>query len=484
MRILYLDIDTLRPDHLGCYGYHRRTSPNIDALAAGAVRFDKCYVSDAPCLPSRASLFTGQFGIRSGIVGHGGTAADARIMGPERRFRTDEQRTPWIMAFDMNNWHTCTFSTFAHRHSAWWFYAGWREVHNCGKHGHERADEVIPGAIEWLKANGKKDNWVLHVHVWDPHTPFRTPEDFANPFENEPVDPWYTEEMRQKQWDDFGASGVREPAGSLNTFKGTKLQPGEISSMAQYKRYVDSYDMGIAYADMHAGRMFNAMADMGILDDTVIMISSDHGELFGELGVIGDHSTADNITSRVPMILKAPGISGARVDDALHYQNDLAATTLEMAGIGIPGDWDGASILPSLRAGKSQGRDHVVFSQCAWSCMRGVRWDDNVLLRTYHTGLKRLPARMLFNVAADPHETNNLADSQPALADHGQALLESWTAQMLAKSPSCVDPMWTAISEGGPWHTRGKLEFYCKRLRESGRAQHADFLEKHPNGLA
>ena len=74
MRILYLDIDTLRPDHLGCYGYHRNTSPNIDRIAAGGTRFDNCYVSDAPCLPSRAGMFTGQFGIHTGAVGHGGTS--------------------------------------------------------------------------------------------------------------------------------------------------------------------------------------------------------------------------------------------------------------------------------------------------------------------------------------------------------------------------------------------------------------------------
>jgi len=60
MRILYLDLDTLRPDHLGCYGYHRDTSPNIDRIAAEGVRFNNCYTPDAPCLPSRASMTTAE----------------------------------------------------------------------------------------------------------------------------------------------------------------------------------------------------------------------------------------------------------------------------------------------------------------------------------------------------------------------------------------------------------------------------------------
>ena len=83
-RIIYFDIDTLRPDHLGCYGYNRNTSPNIDKIASKGTIFTECYVSDAPCLPSRASLFTGKFGIHTGVVGHGGTTADLTITGKER----------------------------------------------------------------------------------------------------------------------------------------------------------------------------------------------------------------------------------------------------------------------------------------------------------------------------------------------------------------------------------------------------------------
>ena len=86
MRIVYIDIDTLRPDHLGCYGYHRNTSPNIDALAAEGVRFENCYVSDSPCLPSRAALYSGKCGIRNGAVNHGGARAEMFTDAPNRNF--------------------------------------------------------------------------------------------------------------------------------------------------------------------------------------------------------------------------------------------------------------------------------------------------------------------------------------------------------------------------------------------------------------
>ena len=81
MRILYIDIDTLRPDHLGCYGYHRGTSPSIDRLAADGVRFENCYVSDAPCLPSRAALYSGPRSSPrpSPSTWHGCAKPDARL---------------------------------------------------------------------------------------------------------------------------------------------------------------------------------------------------------------------------------------------------------------------------------------------------------------------------------------------------------------------------------------------------------------------
>ena len=93
MRIVFFDLDTLRPDHLGCYGYFRNTSPNIDSIAREGVRFDRYYCSDAPCLPSRSALQSGLFGIHNGAVGHGGTAGDQILEGESRGFRAEFART-------------------------------------------------------------------------------------------------------------------------------------------------------------------------------------------------------------------------------------------------------------------------------------------------------------------------------------------------------------------------------------------------------
>jgi len=172
------------------------------------------------------------------------------------------------------------------------------------------------------------------------------------------------------------------------------------------------------------------------------------------------------------------------VDNALHYQTDVGATILELAGGKAPAHWDGRSFADAFRAGKDSGRESVVVGQCCWSAMRSVRFDDYLYLHPYHTGLKDMPARMLFNVAKDPHELNNLAESQPALADRGEALLAAWTEDMMKTSRYPEDPLWTVMREGGPYHTRDMLARYCQRLRDTGRGHHADFLEKHPDGIA
>jgi choline-sulfatase len=485
MRILYLDIDTLRADHLGCYGYLRNTSPNIDRLAAGGLRLENCYVSDAPCLPSRASMFTGRFGIHTGVVNHGGLCADLRPIGRDRGFSWMDQRPGFIWSLRRQGLYPVSISPFAERHSAWWFLDGWRETVNTGNRGHESAEEVFPQALDWIARNAERDDWLLHVNCWDPHTPYRAPEAFGNPFAGEPIEPWYTEDLRQRQWDSFGPGTPQEPCGSLGRPVGRPRQPDQVRSMAEYRKWIDGYDCGIRYADDWCGLVLDALAGKGVLDDTVVIVTSDHGENLGELGVIGDHSVADHITSRVPMIVRWPGVTQpGRVDTALHYQTDVAATVLELAGGQVPPTWDGQSFAPAFRAGESRGRDAVVVSQCCWACQRSVRWDDWLLVRSYHTGLKNYPARMLFNVAADPHELIDLAPSRPDLADHGQAILEQWTADMLTSSDYAEDPLWTVMREGGPYHTREALAPYCQRLRATGRAHHAEFLEKHPTGIA
>ncbi len=482
MRILWIDIDTLRPDHLGCYGYHRSTSPALDSIASQGIKFENCHVSDAPCLPSRSALISGKFGIHNGSVCHGGVAAEQFIEGKDRQFRSLLGQTSFMTCLRKTGLHTVSVSPFAERHSAWWWSAGFSEMHNTGKGGMETADEVVPLALDWLARNGKRDNWFLHVNVWDPHTPYRAPASFGNKFEKDPLPSWLNEEVRLRHWEGCGPHSAREVRGfgPLPDENRYPRQPGEIASMRDVRRLFDGYDTGIRYADDHAGRLIEALDKLGLLEDTAVIVSSDHGENLGELNIYGDHHTADRITTRVPLIVKWPGLK-PRVDSGLLYQFDFAATLVELLGGEVPPNWDAVSFAPSFRKGDSAGRESLVVSQMAWTCQRAVRFEDYIYIRTYHDGYHCFPEAMLFDLANDPHEQRDLAPSRPDLRARAAGILDDWHRRMAVTAANPTDPLWTVLNEGGPYHTRGQLPGYLKRLRATGREGWADRLEReHP----
>ncbi len=486
MRILFLDLDTLRPDHLGCYGYHRQTSPNIDRLADQGLVFENYYCSDAPCLPSRAALMSGRFGIHTGVVGHGGTAADMRLEGWRRGFR-DRLASESLPAFLRSvGFRTVTISPFAERHGAWWFYAGFSEMYNTGLGGMESAEHVTPTVLEWIERNAQEDDWFLHVNYWDPHTPYRAPAEFGNPFESEPLPDWITEEVLAQHRQAVGPHTARETAmWDDTTDPKYPRYPGEIRNMGDLRRMIDGYDCGIQYMDDHIGRLLGALDRRGILDDLAVIISSDHAENMGEFGIYGEHATADHATCRIPMIIRWPGGQSGKPDAGLHYNLDLAPT---LAGVlqrePHPG-WDGRSYAPAVLRGEDCGRDFVVLSQCAHVCQRSVRFGPWLYVRTYHDGFRLFPDEMLFDVERDPHEQHDVAAEHPDICRRATHNLSEWHDSMMKSMPYAADPLWTVMREGGPAHTRGMLRQYCERLKATGREYAiAELRRRHPQELA
>ncbi len=479
MRLIYFDVDTLRPDHLGCYGYRRPTSPVIDALAARGVRFDNVHASDTPCLPSRSALSTGQFGIRNGAVNHGGPATDLFPEGPARGFRTAAAAHSWMAPLrDLGMW-TTSISTFAERHSAYHFDAGFNECVNLGTRGLETADQVEAAAREWLVRNAHRRDWFLHVHLWDPHTPYRTPASFGVPFDDDPLPGWLTEEVRAEHWLLPGPHSAQELAGfgPRDVWDRYPRQPVEAASLDDVRRVYDGYDTGVRYADHQIGRLLGVVDDLGLTDDTAVMVSADHGENLGELGIYCDHQTADQITTRLPFVLAWPGrdgVAAGSVDTGLHYQIDVMATVLELAGAEVPERWDGRSFAADLRAGRPTGRDGLVLSHGAWTAQRAVRWDRWICIRTYHDAFHGFPDVQLFDVVADPYEQHDVAADHPDVVEHALARLTDWGSDALARSPAGVDPLWTVLTGGGPWHSRVDVDWYLERLRSTGRGRWAD----------
>jgi choline-sulfatase len=482
MRILYIDIDALRPDHLGCYGYHRNTSPNIDALASRAVRFNNYYCSDAPCLPSRSALYTGMFGIHSGIVGHGGSRADPFHEGRARGFRDRLEEIAFPAVLQRAGYHTAQISPFGQRHSARHFLTGFKEIHNTGGNGIESAEEVTPVVRKWLGENASKDNWFLHLNYWDVHTPYRAPLEYGEPFAEDPLPEWLTDEVWQSHLNMVGPHGAHE-INMWDDFERPKFprHPGSVRTKKDLRRMFDGYDTAIRYVDDQIGVIVEMLKQAGVYEETAIVISADHGENIGELGLYGEHGTADNITCRVPLIMKWPGKDEGRVYDGLQYNLDLAPTIAGLLGLEAPELWDGESFAAALEGDSETGRESLVLSQCAHVCQRSVRFGPWLYVRTYHDGFHLFPREMLFNLEEDPHEQRNRAEEFPDVCREASARLLEWHDEMMMTSISDTDPLWTVLREGGPYHARGMLEQYLPYLEKTGRGWAIEELKRrHP----
>jgi len=479
MRVIYVDIDTLRPDHMGCYGYNRDTTPAIDKVAEAGTVFTNYYCSDAPCLPSRAALISGMFGIHNGAVGHGGTAADMRLYGEERGFKNPCDMNNFVNIFRKAGMKTASVSTFPERHSSYWFNAGFHETYNVGGSGNESGELVLPEALGWLDRNMHDENWFLHVHFWDPHTPYRAPAAFGNPFADTPLDTWITPEIFAEHLQHPGPHGANE----INMFNDDTdprypRHPGKISDMEGLRGLFDGYDCGIRYADSLVGQIFDKLRENGIYEDTAIIISSDHGENMGEWGIYAEHATADHATCNIPMIIKWPGGMKGHVDKELHYNVDLAPTVAELLQVPAAKNWDGASYAQTIQTGDTAGRESLVISQCAHVCQRSARFGDWIYVRTYHDGFHLFDDEMLYNIKEDRHEQLDVKDKYPEVCMQGAKIILDWHDAMMMTSRYAVDPLWTVMREGGPSHARGELEAFLVRLEATGRAEGARRLRE------
>lgn len=488
MRVLLFDIDTLRSDHLGCYGYGRDTSPAIDAIAAEGVRFADYYCPNAPCLPARASLITGQYGIHNGVVGHGGTAADLRLQGAQRSFTDACSENGLFMQFRRAGMHTVSFSSFAERHSAWWFNAGFNECYNVGKRGGESAEMITPQVLDWLNRNGEQDNWMLHVHYWDPHTPYRTPAAYESRFAQQPLpEDWIDADVFAQHLLHIGPHSANEiNMWNDDTFTQWPKHPGKLETCEDAKHFLDLYDDGVRFTDDNIAQILSLLKQKGLYDDDLaIIVTSDHGEDLGELGLYGEHALADEPVCHIPMIIKWPGARKGAVANGFHDNVDLLPTVQELLHI-QPADnqylCDGISYAKTLWTGESCARPYAVLTQCAHVCQRSVRFDHYVYLRTIHGGYHLFPREMLFDLTADPHEQHNLAEAFPALCAKGAKMILDWQEEMLKTSKSEIDPMWTVMREGGPEHCRGHLQNYMERIAHTPRAYGIPLLQQqYPN---
>ncbi len=474
MRILYIDIDCCRADHLGCNGYFRDTSPNIDRIASEGVSFTNCHTSNSPCLPSRAALFTGGFGINNGIVSHHGVGE--RLRPNSASHSPDPAKPFFVHHIARAGMKTAAFSSFHDRHNAWWWTAGWNEVHTNPRGGQETAEEIAEPALAWLAANGEADDWMIDVHFWDAHSHYRVPDEWLKKYWNEPGPEFPDAAAVERNLDIYGPRSGRDLyTGYENDERPNDSHPEGVRTVDDAKRLIDMYDGSIAYVDHQVGRIVDLLAKQGVLEDTAIVISADHGDSFGEHGQYMDHGIANTAVHNIPLIVRWPGAAGRGLNDGLVYQLDLGPTVCDMLRLRTPGEWDGESFAAALQGDGFEGRPYLVYDHGIYTLSRAVRTKDWTLIDMLHPGLYPYESPFyLHDLSADYHTQTNLYPERRDKLGELAGYLAEWKHEQVRNGCS-PDPL-EAMVTTGPfiYYGPGRMD---ARLRATGREKQADELQ-------
>jgi arylsulfatase A-like enzyme len=422
MNVVLIAIDTLRADHLRCYGYHRDTGPSLDALAAQGALFERLYAPGVPTQPSYTTTYTGQYPITHGIVSHGGQAG----LSPDAPFLPE--------LLQKAGYTTCAVDNLYAMKP--WFARGYEfYITPRGRHQYKQevtCDEVNARAIPWLRRHAR-EKFFLFVHFWDPHTPYLPPQRYRTMFyDRDPTDPardTLAPMRRQPVWEWWSNSWFKEFPQPLRD--------------AEY--IVAMYDGEIRYAADGVGELLDALERTGVADHTLVMILADHGENMYHHDVFFDHHGLYEGVIHVPLIIRWPERvpPGRRVPHLVQHV-DLAPTILDACGAEIPAAVEGHSLLP-LMTGDADAPpyDRLITQECAWQAKWALRTDDYKLILSRERGrdLHNMPPRELYHLPTDPGELHNLADERPQVTADMEAELEQWIARMMAKNGLDQDPL-------------------------------------------
>ncbi len=438
MNVLVIDIDSLRPDHVGCYGYEKETTPNIDSLAEDAVVFENAYAASSPSLPSRASFISGRYSVSHGVVSHGPEAErleSPKVMPPEELKDWDGDMRDWMTLpelFFENRVKTAAVSSEP-RHPASWINQEWHEFYQPQEpegemetHGTVRGEEVADLAVDFLER--QQEDFFLYVQFWDPHIPCKRSDEEIERF----IDglPSYLDAEELEFGDGWNSPHVLD-----------------IESSGDVERIIAGYDAEIRYADRQVGRLVEKLKQQGIYDETVIVLVGDHGEEFGENGVYREHWSVYEGTQRIPMIVKPLEEVDDERKDELVTNIDIAPTLADYAGLEKPDKWQGSSLKPLVEDKAREWRDFVVVDHGLYTVQRAIITSDGwKLVKTLHPGARDIPGEQLFNLDSDRYDQNDVSAEETGRVEELEERMADWVEN------NCTldrDPL-ERLSEKGP----------------------------------
>jgi len=427
--VIVFGIDSLRRDHMSSYGYHRLTTPYIDAFAKHGTLFEQHFSPSIPTTPAYASMLTGMDTFGTDVVA-------LRHRGP----LGGHVRTLPEMLGDAGYNTTCigfTGNPSSRGFQTYLDYEAWIPDDTGRTPKAQLMNEVAIPELERLAADEKP--FFLFMRHMDPHSPYLPPKPYDRMFygadEKDPSNTSMEPVYNFKPFADFLKSWI--PEGVTD------------------QEYVSAlYDGAIAYMDACIQAIFAKIEALGIEEETLVVITSDHGETLYEHDCYFDHHGLYDCTLVVPLIIKFPGRvpAGRRVKDVSLIQ-DITPTIMELLGMEPPSyGFDGRSLVPAMNGEPSAKVSEFYITECTWMRKHGWRTPEWKLIRALEPDFHFKPEVELYNLVHDPEENVNVAEQEPEIA----ALLEQRMLRHIAKREAetgRVNPIFTNTNWSGAGKT-------------------------------
>jgi arylsulfatase A-like enzyme len=425
--ILFFFADQLRAQSLGCYGNQEVRTPNLDRLASQGLLFRNTLANSPVCCPARANMLTGKYTHANGMV-----ANDLRLRESETTSAEILSRAGYRTGF-IGKWHLDGgprmpgFVPPGPRRQGFAFWA----ANECS-HSHFRTQyfrdspEPIPVerfeaeawtdiAIDFLRDSRKENQpFFLTVAPGPPHDPYGAPDSYMKLYDPDKLT------MRP------------------NWRKADERTPGP--------KQIAAYYAAITAVDDQVGRLMKTLEELGLAEDTIVMFTSDHGDMLGSHGRRLKRKPWEE-SIRIPGILRYPRRAKAgRQTDALFTQVDFAPTLLSLCGMDVPASMQGSDLAPVVTGARGEGPDSAFFqifgpyegdgTEDGW---RGVR------TRRYMYARFRSKPWVLYDLEADPYEMKNLAGEPSAASVQGD--MEKRLAAWMRKTGDSWDYNWSDLVE-------------------------------------
>ena len=371
--VVVITIDTLRADHVGCYGYKQIHTPNIDALAADGARFERAYAAVPVTLPSHTVMFTGTYPMLNGMHDFAANKLNATQPTLAAVLKEHGYATAAVVGsavldsrFGLNRGFDFYYDHF-----------DFNRLQESNLEEMERPGNMVADVtLDWLARNYNK-KFFLWMHLYDPHYPYHPPAPYAAEYKDRP------------------------------------------------------YDGEIAFADAQVGRVIRFLKSKGLYNNTLIVLSGDHGESLGEHGEKTHGFFIYNATLHVPFMIHLPGTAAPRVVPELVSLADLMPTVLQTLKMETPSQVQGRSLLPLIKAKPKDEEARSLYAETFlprlhfnWSELRGVE------SAKYH--FIDAPRPELYDLTKDPGETQNLYSDKKAVGEEMRARLAGLIRQYSA----------------------------------------------------